>query len=125
MLARGIIGQIKYSLYRRKNKTSVCIFCRENIASSKRPILKETATMYVTANDFPYKRWAHQAVKHHLIVTPKRHTLQIIELSDTERDEMMQLIALYDKEGYSFYIRSHADASRSVTHVHGHLFLYR
>lgn len=125
MLARGIIGQIKYSLHRRKNKTSTCAFCPKNIAVSERPVIDESGSMLILNNDFPYKKWAEQTVEQHLLLTPKRHTLQLSELTDKERDEMMQLVTIYEQKGYSFYIRSHSDRFRSVAHIHGHLFLYR
>lgn len=125
MLARGIIGQIRYRLYRRRSTLSKCAFCYEEGLGKERKIIAQTKSMLVIENDYPYIWWANQRVKHHLLVIPKRHTLKLSEFTDTEKSELLEIIALYDEKGYSFHIRSFSDKFRSVAHVHGHLFSYR
>lgn len=125
MLARGILGQIKYYLYTRTNTSGKCVFCREEDLGKERKIIAQTESMLVIKNDYPYTRWANQRVRNHLLIVPKRHTLKISEFTDTERSELLELIAIYDEKGYSFYVRSFSDKFRSVAHVHGHLFSYK
>ena len=125
MFIRGIIGELKYSSYRRKNKQSGCVFCYDDAFDKNRKIVQITNTMMVIENDFPYKRWANQPVASHLMIVPKRHVLKIADLTDDESADLAQLMAAYDEQNYSFYIRSFADKYRSVAHIHGHLFSYK
>lgn len=94
-----------------------CPFCDLD----DRRIYKETASLRVMANKFPYEYWDNHGVIEHLLMVPKRHVESLGELSDAEKIEAMQLMAEYESAGYSVYWRSKTNGSRSVPHQHTHL----
>jgi diadenosine tetraphosphate (Ap4A) HIT family hydrolase len=64
-------------------------------------------------------------VRDHVLVVPRRHINQVADMTGDESSDFMDRIAAYEANGYSFYIRSHANKKRSVDHLHGHLLLLR
>ncbi len=72
---------------------------------------------------FPYSRWDDRPVKHHLMAVPKRHHTIFEEFSDKEARELLHIMTVYEKRGYSVYARAPQDTTRSVSHQHTHLLL--
>ena len=97
-------------------KDSGCPFCNLD-----ERIIEETPTMAVIENAVPYDWWDFRQVTQHFMVIPKRHVETIAELNQTERKEYLEIIAKYESEGYSLYLRSAKNQTRSQPHLHTHL----
>lgn len=59
------------------------------------------------------------------MVIPIDHITSLTRLSAGAATELLRIVADYEEKGYSFYIRSPHNKSRSVPHVHGHLIKLR
>lgn len=61
-------------------QNKMCIFCEEGLQQiHKLPIQKENRSFLVTDNAFPYEGTAH-----HLLVIPKKHISNILELGNDD-----------------------------------------
>lgn len=101
------------------NSDGGCDFCRVPAEQ----IVAETTTQRVIHNIFPYAIWDFQPVSDHLMIVPKRHVLSLIDQTEAENQEFMQLMTSYEAHGYSVYIRAPQNELRSIAHIHTHLFL--
>lgn len=98
----------------------VCPFCSKNIDSKY--LIFETKKSFIQANKYPYEAG-------HLLVVPKRHINQIIDLTSIERRELFNLIDLsvfvLDKymkpEGYNVGCSIGRIAGESIQHLHFHI----
>lgn len=77
--------------------------------------------MAVLHNRFPYSRWDGWKVGEHLMIIPLRHATNLESLTTNELNDLTTLMRQYELDGYSFYLRSDANRSRSMAHLHGHL----
>lgn len=102
-----------------KNK-ELCPFCSKNIEQDH--LILETKKSFLQANKFPYAAG-------HLLVVPKRHVNQVIDLTSIERKELFNLIDLsvyiLDKhmkpEGYNVGCSIGRIAGESIQHLHFHI----
>ena len=95
-----------------------CPFC---VLRGNNIIVHDGETMRVVKNLFGYKLWELMDVKEHLMIVPKRHVESISEFTKQEKDEMIELLAEYEKKGYNIYARESGNAIKSVPHQHTHL----
>lgn len=119
MPPRNIKNQIRYKRYRKQNPSG-CGFCVA-IEQRSEQVIETVGTMSILTNLFPYARWDGRKVRRHLMVVPNRHATTLGSLSEQESDDLHTLMSRYEAEGYSFYIRSDANRSKSMAHLHGHL----
>lgn len=119
VLLRSLKHEVAYKSYRKKQEGK-CGFCQA-YEQSLPQVVKIHHSMMIVRNKFPYARWDGWKVGEHLMIVPVRHLTTLSELSVTEEDDFMTLMAEYDEAGYSFYHRSHANTSKSMQHIHGHL----
>ena len=93
-----------------------CPFC-----GGDNRIIKDMPGAYITYSIAPYH-------KHHLLVVPKRHVLDLSELSDEESKDIISLQKLgqemLKKLGYKDYtilVRFGENSGKSVEHTHFHI----
>jgi ATP adenylyltransferase len=93
-----------------------CPFCE-----GENRIISDTLHAYMTYSIAPYH-------KHHLLVVPKRHVLQLNELNDEEMSDIVSLQkigqVLLHKLGYKDYtilVRFGENSGKSVEHTHFHI----
>ena len=108
---------MKYSEFLKKEADKPCPFCATGV---KERIL-ESKTAYLTFALAPYH-------KDHLLVVPKRHIEQILDITEEEMADIDRLQergwALLQKLGYksvSFIVREGDHSGRTVTHIHYHV----
>ncbi|HEX6462094.1 MAG TPA: hypothetical protein VFZ58_02340 [Candidatus Saccharimonadales bacterium] len=104
--------------YKSYPKVKACSFCNENELAV---IIKQTLHARVIENRVSYDLWDLQGVTDHLMVLPKRHVSSLAELNETERLDLINLIAEYESKGYSVYARAPLSPTRSQPHQHTHL----
>lgn len=117
--------QARYDEERKKTATLYgdnppCPFC-DNLG--ERIMLRETSTMIVVKNDFPYQVFDGLPVSHHILLVPRRHTAVLDDFDEQEIHDYWHLVSEYHLQGYSFMTRSAKSTNRSVpAHLHTHLF---
>jgi ATP adenylyltransferase len=97
-----------------------CPFCSKNL--DKDYVILETKKSFLQANKFPYAAG-------HLLVVPKRHVNQVIDLTSQERKEIFDMLDLsvyvlekYMKpEGYNIGCSIGRIAGESIQHLHFHV----
>lgn len=99
-----------------------CPFCDLVVTPTSQVIESYQTTMLVDAR-FPYSGWDNYAVIDHLMIIPKQHRLNLKEMSESEWQECVAVFKKYESKGYSVYARSSANRTRTIPHVHIHLFL--
>lgn len=104
--------------YHARQNVSECPFCDR--ATLKKAI-RTTSSAYVVPNLTYYDIWEGHDVEDHLLVIPKRHVKSMKELTETERLEIIDLVAEYEAHNYSMYARGVGSVTRSVEHQHTHL----
>lgn len=72
-------------------------------------------------NLFGYDMWDSAGVAEHYMIVPKRHVESLGQLNAAEAKEYMDLLATFEKEGYSIYARAPQSITKSVPHQHTHL----
>lgn len=95
-----------------------CVFCKP----PKEEIVFETKKVFLQANKYPYGEG-------HLLVIPKRHVNQIIELTTKEREELFNLmdLAVYSlnllmkPQGFNIGCSIGDVAGESINHLHFHI----
>ena len=94
-----------------------CPFCN----LSEEQIILENKTAQLLFANFPYTRF-------HLLVIPKRHSENILQIKENELRDLNSLINLgfqiLDKigyENYSLLLRNGDHSGKSVDHLHYHL----
>lgn len=103
---------------RNSKNTKTCIFCHPQ----EKEVVITTKKAYLYVNKYPYSSG-------HLLVIPKRHINQIIDLTSKEREEMFNLIDLsifalniYLKpDGFNVGCAIGDVAGESINHLHFHV----
>lgn len=96
-----------------------CAFCR---LEKGRRIIEQTEHVVVIPNKYPYDIWEYRDVEDHLMIVPKRHAKSLHELTAAEQQDVMELMARYEQQGYDVYARATGSRTRSVPdHQHTHL----
>jgi len=121
MSPRNLKNQLRYKRYM-KNNPEGCGFCRA-IEEDTDQVVRTHSSLTILRNMFPYSRWDGRGVADHLMIVPKRHITDTNSLAVQESQELIELMREYDMKGYSFYIRSDTNRSKSMAHLHGHLIL--
>jgi diadenosine tetraphosphate (Ap4A) HIT family hydrolase len=98
---------------------SHCAFCGDDELSDR--IVDRTDNLIVIPNRVSYDIFEGRRVLDHLMVLPTRHAEAIHDFTDSEKREMIEVIAKYEALGYSIYARGVGSISRSVKHQHTHL----
>lgn len=107
------------SLNNEVNRTVACSLCD---AIDPAGIVDELATMRVIKNRVPYDMFdGLPTTGEHLLIVPREHRLLIADFTNSEKLDHINLIAKYEKLGYSVYARSHTNIQRSQAHQHTHL----
>jgi ATP adenylyltransferase len=109
----------KYAKHNSADKhQTVCTFCNED---TRARIIEENDTMFVIANRVSYDMFEGRKVTDHLMVIPKRHVETVIEFTDQEKLDQMNVAGEYEAKGYNVYARGVGSVTRSVKHQHTHL----
>jgi diadenosine tetraphosphate (Ap4A) HIT family hydrolase len=111
-------GELSYRKYQAKQPPG-CDFCK--IEKGHDQYLDETPSFLVIKNRFPYAVWDLQLVEKHLMVIPKKHLGSLSQLTPEQAVEYLQLIGLYEVQGYHVYSRGVNTLTRTVAHQHTHL----
>ena len=77
----------------------------------------------IIKNIFPYDVWDGYEVSDHLMIVPKQHTETIGDFSKEELQEYVNILAKYEKMGYSIYARAPQNKRKTVPHEHTHLIM--
>ena len=99
-------------------KAGGCSFCLNDLSSQ---IVRETSTLRIIKNRTKYDLFEAVPVTDHLMVVPKEHREQLVDFTDTERQELLDICAEYEVKGYHFFGRGYGAITRSVAHQHTHL----
>lgn len=70
---------------------------------------------------FPYTMWDDHKVAEHIMIVPKAHIMRLSDLDKDQAHELMQLAAVYEKQGYNVYARATQSKGRTIPHQHTHL----
>ncbi|HSX05532.1 MAG TPA: hypothetical protein VLF69_03645 [Candidatus Saccharimonadales bacterium] len=105
--------------YEKRQQKPGCPFC--DPAEINYRLKEQTGHSVVIANDPPYEIWEHHKVLDNLMVIPKRHVPDLTELTDEELLDISHIIARYESNGYSVYMRANNSPRRTVQHQHTHL----
>ena len=116
-MTRSDSTEQKYAKYRDTLKADECQFC----TVPKRQIVESSKELLVIQNIFPYELWDSCEVLDHLMIVPRRHIVSKSDYSQVEREQFMDVICDYEKNGYSLYSRGHNSIMKSVLHQHSHL----
>ena len=100
-----------------KNKDTECIFCN----APEFQVVEDLEYFQVLKNTFPYYVWDFREVVDHLLLVPKRHVVTMLDLSDEEKKEYIEVMSQYEGAGYNLYTRTRGSKARSVNHIHTHL----
>jgi ATP adenylyltransferase len=110
--------------YLKKGKSSECVLClvRDGSNAVERMVVFETLHSLVSLNLYPYNPG-------HLLVFPKRHCLDLRELTHEERldidsvvDECLDILdEIFKPAGYNLGYNLGSAAGGSIDHVHMHI----
>lgn len=113
-------------LMKKIEEDGVCPFCAEYFTKyHPKPIIKETASWFLTENMSPYEGTKH----HFLFVYKTSHATKPTEVTDGGQAELFSLmnwaIEEYNIEGGSFFMRFGGGGytGSSVEHLHAHLLV--
>lgn len=104
--------------YTSRQKSEGCPFCSQNTIVNA---VFENDLIYIVPNLTQYDLWELHDVEDHLLIIPKRHIEILGELTDTEKQAIMDQAAKYEAKGYSIYARGAGFIKRSIKHQHTHL----
>ncbi len=119
MFHRSLKNHFAYKKYRKRNPDG-CGFCTA-ISNGTEQVVRTENSLTILSNLFPYKQWDGRKVYDHLMIVPARHITNLAAFTSDETMEYFKILAEYESAGYSFYIRSDANRSKSMAHLHGHL----
>lgn len=105
---------------RSRRGTSECAFCDLKKPSKADEIIQTYNHFWLIKNIYPYDMWDDQNVIDHIMLTPMRHVESIGDMNSDELVEYAQIVAEYEKLGYSVYARSFKNSIKSVPHQHTH-----
>ena len=109
----------EYRQYAVNVPIGTCEFCE--FTEDHQSVLDSNKYFWVVKNIFPYDVWDTAGVSRHLMVIPRRHVDSIAHFSETERKAYVDLLANYEKDGFSIYARAPTSKIKSVIHQHTHL----
>lgn len=81
----------------------------------------QTKHFKVVRNLYPYSLWDDHSVADHLMIVPKEHVGSLSGLGAETAQEFLNLVAVYEKEGYNVYARAPQSKMRTILHQHTHL----
>lgn len=119
MFHRSLKNHFAYKRYRKRNPDG-CGFCIALSAHTDQ-VVRIEHSLTILRNLFPYKFWDGRKVIDHVMIVPARHITNLAAFTPDETMEYFKILAEYESDGYSFYIRSDANRSKSMAHLHGHL----
>lgn len=120
MTFRSRKNELAYKKLRKSRASgNQCPFCA--LKDGDGQVIHEYPLFFTAKNNFPYDLWEGLSVSEHIMVIPKRHIHSLHQLTPEERKAYMDIVADYDKKGYSVYTRTDSNASKSVAHLHTHL----
>lgn len=112
----------KYKKYKDKHNESVIEeFNFYDRVLKENLIVEKRKHFIVIKNMFPYEIWDGFEVDDHLLVIPKKFTTTISSFDNKYSNEYFQILADYEKKGYSFYARANQNVRKTVAHQHTHL----
>lgn len=118
--SRTVKEDTKYLDYL-KTKTG-CDFCNIGTPTNTlSQVREENELFWIVINAFPYTVFDGNEVADHIMIVPKKHVESISELSEDERQVLIELINKYEPMGYSFMGRDPNNSQKSITHQHTHL----
>jgi diadenosine tetraphosphate (Ap4A) HIT family hydrolase len=110
----------KYRAFRKQwDECSFCAIDRPDNTINE--IVEQDDDFWVIKNAFPYKLFDSIEVTDHLLVVPKKHIDSIAQLSQPERQKLIELLSRYEAKGYSIVARSPDNQAKSMAHQHTHL----
>jgi diadenosine tetraphosphate (Ap4A) HIT family hydrolase len=84
--------------------------------------MEQNASMMIVRNKFPYELWDFGEVADHLMLIPKRHVHSLVEMSDAEKLDYINMLGEWEEKGYNVYARTDLNKiAKSVAHQHTHL----
>jgi len=100
------------------HNSKTCVFCKP----LKEDVIFSSSKVYLQTNKYPYGEG-------HLLVTPKRHVNDVIDLTSKEREELFNMIDLgifalnifMKPEGYNIGCSIGSVAGESIKHLHFHV----
>ncbi len=111
--------------YREIIKKGECPFCPDNIKGEGRELVAETDLWNIIKNQYPYPNSAL-----HLLIIPKRHVIDQLELTPGELVEMAEAIGIiaenypdYLSKGYGLAVRVGEIGGVTLYHLHWHLIV--
>ena len=104
--------------YKERKSRSGCPFCDDQTIENA---IFENELFYIVPNLTKYDLWELHNVEDHLLIIPKSHVEELVDLEDEARISIFNKIIDYEKKGYSFYARGVGFIKRSVKHQHTHL----
>lgn len=99
-------------------KDSRCPFCKPEVQATA---VRTTDTLFIMPNRVPYEFFEGIYVEDHLMVITKEHRELLADFTKKEREELFDISADYEKQGYHVFARGSGATSRSVQHQHTHL----
>lgn len=111
--------ELAYATYLRSLASDVCVFCA--IKKDSEQLIEQTKYFKVIKNIFGYSLWDGMAVEDHIMVTPKKHTDSLDDMTDAQKVEYVNVISRYEQQGYNVYARAPVSSAKSIVHQHTHL----
>ncbi len=102
--------------------TDGCDFC-QTATDPLATIISEMQDFWIIKARFPYQIWDGCPVKEHLLLVPKRHTVSVHELTESEKKAYIDILGEYEYNGYVVYSRSPRAHTKSMVHHHTHFIM--
>jgi len=100
--------------------SAACRFC--NFELGQEGVLEAQPGFTVVAAKYPYDHWDAREVRDHRMVIPTRHVDGLKELTTEEKLAWFDIVGDYEERGYTSFTRSPESPTKSVDHLHTHLF---
>lgn len=94
-----------------------CPFC----GPKTEEIVSETPNFYVLKNIFGYDAWDQKQVHDHLMIVPKSHDDNFINITPEVSHEYLELVNDFANQGYDVFTRSTSSITKTQPHLHTHL----
>ena len=103
------LQSIRY-IKRQQQENLGCPFC---VGSGIRGVIETTEHMIVIENHVPFNVFDGSIVDKHYMVLPKEHRTRLLDFTEAERMEYIELVSKYEDENFDVYTRSTQSKSRS------------